>query len=421
MNVFLLLSLAVESALLFLLEKKMWKTVYTPLNFLMIPYLAVLGFTLVVAGHGGMADFYYPSLVPWIIGLPLFAVPGWLFFLAERRKKPAAFVPDDGRIPDGNPVKGYRFKIIVALSIVVFLGVRLAVLLAQDRGVVGNEAFGDLFAGHGWAGHALMAGTAVMMWLLFEDKRLLTWIVAILILFFLFVYQVKSWIILPLLTVFSASLLSGRIKPAFRHLFWICATGILVFFASFLLIYLSGDDTLPQATTLGGQMKSIGGLFVHYVTSGTLGLSLDMRQGILEEPDLQHVLTPLYNFWYLVTGQPIVSGRNTEFLYTGITGTNVRSFFGTLFIFTKPWGFAICTLLYGTACHFFFRLFRQRKTSCALLLYAWVCMVSAMGWFDFLPYLSNVFEIPFWIFIIDYLQNLCLKFDIKRSWKYFRS
>ncbi len=146
-----------------------------------------------------------------------------------------------------------------------------------------------------------------------------------------------------------------------------------------------------------------------------------MRQGILEEPDLQHVLTPLYNFWYLVTGQPIVSGRNTEFLYTGITGTNVRSFFGTLFIFTKPWGFAICTLLYGTACHFFFRLFRQRKTSCALLLYAWVCMVSAMGWFDFLPYLSNVFEIPFWIFIIDYLQNLCLKFDIKRSWKYFRS
>ena len=81
MNIFLLLILCMEAVLLFLIEKKLWKTILTPLNFLMLPYMLVLGFTLIVSGRWGIADFYYPSLVPWIAGLPLFAIPGWICFV----------------------------------------------------------------------------------------------------------------------------------------------------------------------------------------------------------------------------------------------------------------------------------------------------------------------------------------------------
>ncbi len=419
MNIFLSLILIAEAVLLFVIERKMWRTVYTPLNFLMVPYVAVLGLTLLLAGHWGLDAFYYPSLIPWIIGLPLFAMPGWLFFLAERRSaaRQTHAKPAENRFCDTS----YRFEIGLAVVILIALGVRLIVFLAQGKGVIGNEHFGNLFAGHGWAGHLLLVSAALLMLLLFENRRWFTWLVAAFIIFFLFVYQVKSWIILPLLAVFFALLISGRIKFRIRRLLYAGAGATLVFFASYLLIYVSGNRMFPEATSVGAQLRSIAGLFVHYLTSGTLGLSTDMQQGILEKPDLQHIFTPFYNLWYALTGQPIVSGINEEFLYTGIAHTNVRGFFGTLFVFTRPAGFALCCLLFGTACQFFFWLFRRYRHTCTTLLYAWTCTVLFMGWFDFLPYLTNVFEIPFWVLVITLVQRLFIKSNKTRLWISSRS
>lgn len=402
MNIFLLLILMAEAVLLFRLEKKMWHTGYTPLNFLMLPYVAVLGITLLLSGRLGLDKFYYPSLIPWIIGLPLFAMPGWLFFLAERRfaaQKVQVKLTETAR-------KSYRFEIGLAIAIILALSIRLIVFLAQGRGMIGNEDFGHLFAGRGWAGHLLLIGAALLILLLFENRRCwLSWLVSAFILFFLFVYQVKSWIILPLLTVFFALLMTQRIKFRLRYLLWISGGAVAVFFVSYLLIYISGNRLFPEATSIGAQLQSIAGLFVHYITSGTLGLSADMQQGILETSDPQYIFTPFYNFWYTITGQPIVWGINENFLHTGINFTNVRTFFGTLFVFTGPVGFVACCLLFGTGSQFFFWLFRRHKNTCTTLLFAWICTVLFMGWFDFLPYLSNVFEIPFWIAIIILTQQ----------------
>lgn len=398
MNIFLLLVLLAEAVLLFRLEKKMWHTGYTPLNFLMIPYVAVLAITLLFAGHFGLDDFYYPSLLPWIAGLPLFALPGWLFFLAERRC-PAVETPQLN-----HSQKSYRFQIYLAIAILIALSVRLVFLLVQGKGLIGSEAFGLLFASHGWAGHLLLLGVALMILLLFEKRTWLTWLVVAGMLFFLFVYQVKSWIILPLLSVFFALLISRRIKFSFRCAAWIGLGAVAVFFASYLLIYVSGNTLFPQFTTVGEQLKSISGLFLHYLTSGTLGLSADMQQGILEEPDWQYIFTPFYNLWFTLTGQPVVSGVNNEFLHTGINLTNVRGFFGTLFVFTRPAGFALCCLLFGTASQLVFWLFRHYKTVCTTLLFAWVCTVLFMGWFEYLFCLETIFEIPFWILFITFVQ-----------------
>ncbi|MDE5574358.1 MAG: hypothetical protein K2I87_01430, partial [Bacteroidales bacterium] len=148
MSIFLLLVLITEAVLLFLLEKKMWNTGYTPLNFLMIPYGAVLGITLLFSGRWGLDEFYYPSLIPWIIGLPLFAMPGWLFFLAERRfaarktnrKKPGKNFCDmsENDRPDFKR-KSYRYETGLAIAVLIALSVRLIILLAQGRGMIGNE------------------------------------------------------------------------------------------------------------------------------------------------------------------------------------------------------------------------------------------------------------------------------------------
>ncbi|MCM1169148.1 MAG: DUF6337 family protein [Bacteroides sp.] len=406
MNIFLFLVLLAEVVLLFRLEKKIWHTLYTPLNFLMLPYSAVLGITLLLSGHLGLAEFYYPSLIPWIIGLPLFAVPGWLFFLYERR---SAHRNKTERILLLNEKsynnKTYPFKIVLATFIIIALGCRLVVLLLQGKGMIGNEAFGHLFAGKGWAGHLLLLGTALMILMLFENRCWITWLISVFIIFFLFVYQVKSWIILPLLTVFFALLINWKIKLNLKYLMWAGIGATTVFFVSYLLIYVSGNSLFPESTTLGTQIKSIAGLFVHYVTSGTMGLSIDMQQGVLEEPDLHYIFAPFYNCWYFLTGQARISGINPTFLHSGINLTNVRSFFGTLFVFTRPAGFAVCCLLFGTASQYVFFFFRRYGSVCTTLLYAWLCTVLFMGWFEYLFCLLTVFEIPFWILAVNRFQR----------------
>ncbi|MDE6694563.1 MAG: hypothetical protein K2J57_01870, partial [Bacteroidales bacterium] len=326
----------------------MWGTGYTPLNFLMLPYVAILGITLLLSGRLGLDEFYCPSLIPWIIGLPVFALPGWLFFLAERRfwarnTSCASFENNEFAVNQG----AYRFEIGLAIAILIALSVRLIVFLLQGKGTIGNEEFGALFSGNGWAGHLQLISVALLMLLLLDNRRWPTWIISAFILFFLFVYQVKSGIILPLLAVFFALLITERLKFKLKYLLWIGGGVVAVFFASYLWIYISGNQQFPEATSVGAQLRSITSLFVHYLTSGTLGLSVDMQQGILEEPGLQHIFTPFYNLWYTITGQPVISGMNPEYLYTGIARTNVRTFFGTLFVFTHPIGFVVCCLLFG--------------------------------------------------------------------------
>ena len=71
----LALFLFAELFLFIWIDHKQWRTWYTPFNFLAIPYALVLLVTLLSAGHFGLVDFYYPSLLPWIVGLPLFLLP----------------------------------------------------------------------------------------------------------------------------------------------------------------------------------------------------------------------------------------------------------------------------------------------------------------------------------------------------------
>ena len=71
--------LYVEVFLLALVEKQVWKTLYTPLNCLMIPYAFILGICLLVDGNMGFVPFYYPSIWVWVVGIAVFFIPS--FFL----------------------------------------------------------------------------------------------------------------------------------------------------------------------------------------------------------------------------------------------------------------------------------------------------------------------------------------------------
>ena len=89
MGLLILLTLLIEVGVLLYLEVKAWHTLYTPLTFLMLPYVAVLLLTVAVAGRWGIVEFYYPSVVYWNVGLLLFAIPSYVMgFALQKHGKP---------------------------------------------------------------------------------------------------------------------------------------------------------------------------------------------------------------------------------------------------------------------------------------------------------------------------------------------
>ena len=70
-----LLTFLLEVAVLLYCEFKAWKSLYTPITFLILPYVVILALTIVISGRYGFVEFYYPSMMLWIVGLLIFSIP----------------------------------------------------------------------------------------------------------------------------------------------------------------------------------------------------------------------------------------------------------------------------------------------------------------------------------------------------------
>jgi len=73
----IVLILLMEVTVLTVLEYRAWRTFYTPLCVLMLPYTFVLLVTICISGNFGYVAFNYDSIWVWIYGLPLFALPSY--------------------------------------------------------------------------------------------------------------------------------------------------------------------------------------------------------------------------------------------------------------------------------------------------------------------------------------------------------
>ena len=403
------------------LDKKLWGKFYTPYFFLSVPYLVVVLFTILVSGHFGLVSFYYPSLLPWIAGLPMFLLASVVFYGCSRKLKPyPGRLYGTALIESVSPTLIWRLPFAFLVFLILFA--RLVVLMFDKdlSCAVGSECFGDLFASHGVWGHLLLLALSFMIFFeacfenplndskwVFSNKNHWLWIVFLLLLMLTLIHQVKNWIILPVLAGLLARFISGR-KFKWTYVLWMGLGGIAVFFLSYIVIYLAGDSMFSDPT-FGGQLKEIFGLLVHYVTSGTLGLSLDMQQGVIETIDSHYVLTPFYNIWYTLTGQELVSGYSPDFLHTGLNYTNVRTFFGTLFVYMGKGGLVWMSFLCGILGYLTLWLWRRYGGLVFLCVYAWVLVILCMGWFNSYVQLLATWEVPFWILAAGLVDRFYLK------------
>lgn len=395
----ILFTFLLEVVLLLFLELKAWGTLYTPLNFLMLPYTIVLLITIFLAGNFGFVEFHYPSIAIWSVGLLLFSIPSFVLgtLLAKYSK------PNYSEIEA--PVLQKRI-IIIAIFISLLLLLKFQRTLSTSVAFIGSDDFAEDFSGHGiWAHIRQLSVPLIVICLYFLSKRRL-WLIPILLCLLLpnILNMVKGAIIITILSGMLLRLYAGKTKLNGKFVLITIASGFFLFFLNYVLLPVlgKGEDNITN-----DQIAFVFKHFGHYFTSGILGFSEDMIRNYPDASYIDIILAPFVNIGNQIAGTgEIISPINPIFHSTGQNGTNVRTFFGTLFIYTNWFQFTVYTLFVSTL-FYMIRICTIKFNNIYIYgLYFYGCSLLAMGWFDlYFSHLSAI-EIPIIFLVLLVISHL---------------
>ncbi len=403
-NILILLTFLAEVVLLTTLDKRLWGTLFTPLNMLSIPYTVVLLLMLLVQERLDFVAFYYPSLLIWMGGLLLTAIPSWIIGYNYRKRGGTTLFNDD------RPDKERTLMIFCAVLIIPFL-FRLKGMMSSVILSFGSDEFGENFATYGIYGHLLhllIASSIVLFSCVRKGNRVFPITIIVAVAFLAFVNQVKSWVIIPIIAGLLLCLLTNRIHLSAKMLMGIGIGGFAIFVSSYLVMFTYGNDLEYN--------DNIGLIIVeheyHYVGSGVLGLSEDARLGFLETPDTDVLFAPFVNIIRAITGETYVSPINPVYLEissASALGSNVRTFFGTIYV-NSQYGSFIPLVLFFSSLFYMLRVAALRCQSVFVTaIDAWVCALLAMGWFEFYFFHLSTFEIPVFLWVLNVLDRIRIK------------
>ena len=388
-----LVALFVEIAVLAYFDKKMWGTMYTPLNILMLPYAVVLVLTIVVAGNWGIAEFYYPSIMVWMLGLVVFAIPSYLFgymFRDEIARYETLSIDDN-----------LNMKVLNVLTIILLLLFfrRFITIFRMGIFMVGSEDFGELFCGSGLWGHLhRLLHVLLMLYIYKYDKKHRYYLFFIFgIVFVTFMYGVKSWILIPLMGGLFMRLYTGKLQLKISLVIKVVGLAFGVFFISYFLSLFIAKEGNADMNAI---VQFICNTFVHYFVSGVLGWSQDLEAGVLEVPNFDVLMINVLNVKSLITGDEFINAINPVFIHNGINGSNVRSFFGTIYINSNIFQFVTITMVFSSISYAVKLWAIKTKSLFVNTTYFFYLGMLFMGWFEIYYYHLQFFEVPMWIFIV---------------------
>lgn len=411
-----LILLLLEVFVLTYLEYISWKTIYTPLTCLMLPYLLVLLISIAVAGHFSFVDFYYPSIGIWTVGLPLFAIPSYILSLATI-KYPQSF---------NKPITEEKYpKILGIISVILSVAFILHFIRVIHSSIYlfGTDDFADDFAGHGlWAHLREMVLPLLIIAIYFVKKRSWAlWCIITLLLTIQMLYLVKGAVIIAAVSGMCIRLYAGKMHLSTSLLLKVFLGSFAVFILAYMVIPLMGNENGEANMEL---FEFVIGHFFHYFTSGTLGFSYDMELHCGDMGDFEILVAPFVNIYKTIVGDPnLISPVNPLYLHTGINMTNVRTFFGTMYIYCNSFQFIAYTLIVST---YFYSIKLLALHSGNVFIYTilcYYCGLLAMGWFEFYLFHLSILEVPIMILIFmaicklensitNYRNEYTKKFDI---------
>jgi oligosaccharide repeat unit polymerase len=379
------------------IEKKLFGTLFTPVSILAIPFCIVVLLCEIIAPFFGYIHLAPVLLWAWIIGLFFFYTGGLLFalpFISHQSFKKVEFSLDIGHLKS-------RFLDIITVLFLIYM-------IVQLRSTLGSFSLSNLedeeFGGNGLVGHVsivmsvLLIIYVVSMWnVLAKFNKFKSSVLILLILMFAFIYGVKSWFFIPLITAFLILKHHGYIKLSLTKI-------IVFFFLSFILF------SLPYMLLFGENFELADTIdrFIYYFFSGVLGFSGHIASNMPVNVDNLYVINPIVNIFNVITKaetKSVVSDMWAEIGGNGIfDATNVKTFFGTLYIY-EGWFGAIITALIAGFLHYIMFIFAAIKKNLFLTIayFYWAAMLF-FGWFEIYLIHLPFYEIPIICFIFYFFS-----------------
>ena len=404
-NILIVLAFFVEVVFLAIVEKRMWNTMYTPLNILMIPSAAIVFVVMLLVPILKIYPFYYPSLLIWEVGLLFFFIPSCIcnFFIDKKQNVTTMSMPS-------LPNKWLVFSITMFLLLVY--GAHLHSSLNATVATIGSDTFAEETSSYGpWAHVLVLLFALEILCFCYISKNNWFFIIPILLIVVASVInQVKGWVIIPLLTGVIVNIYAGRLRITPRLILIVVLGGAGFFFLSYYLnLVLSADKDFTD-DVLNFILKN----FFHYLSSGFLGLSMDCDRGILESQSVEYLFTPFVNVKNYFSGDTMLSSLNGYYLYTSWPGfaNNIRSFMGTIYVYAGIIYAPLVVLLYASIAYLIRVMLLRKQTYFWLLTDAWMSAFLFMGWFDYYFALLKPFEaVLVFLFISWGIQFFTLRKD----------
>lgn len=396
--------LYLEVILLAFAERKLWNTWFTPLNCLSVPYAVVLAICLGVDGNMGFVPFHYPSVWVWVVGLAVFFVPSCIWGLLQRRKnqnnREASTAKEFTLSPFTLRILEYITWGIFALFIFRFFHLAYAKDLMP-----GGENFAQEWAGHGFFGHlfTVLMGLTIFWMFAADKKHKRYWLYVLGFLGVALLYLSKCWFLVPMAGGLLLRLLTGKTKFGIKVILVSVFTGFAFFFASYwMTLYVaSAENDVPtqrkKQTEYKAEVSSfIGKHAVTYIAAGVYGLSEDLAQNTLEYRDATIIYSPFINIGKILGDKNYISNINDQHVQitTHDSGSNVRSFFGSLYVYLGVWHAIAYTFIFSCLVYLLFMVARKHRHVFSLVIVGWIMGCLSMGWFDLYSTSLNFISIP---------------------------
>jgi oligosaccharide repeat unit polymerase len=398
MEYLILLLLIVEIIFLTILDRILYGTYITPVTVLSIPYLVIVVLAILFAQKLGFLPFNFNSLWIWIIGLPIFWIPSCILspiFLGKTNVKNYPYSVSE------NPKLE---KLIVAISYLIIIVLFFGFMKSLGKSRIATEEFGNVF-GTGISGHVSLISKLFYIYLIvvFRKKYLVP--ILLLSLFYLS-YGSKTWVLLPFFAAIISRVLLKKISLKLSLILKLLFFGMFVFYIVYRIALGSEVD-----------FSYIYLHFLKYVFAGVLGLSQYTSHSGAVGIEPNYLINPIINIINLATHSKLQALPSNVMTYVGLNFyPNVKTFFGTIYLYGGiGWGIFF-TFLFGMVSYLFLVISIKTKELIYLIVYALFLTSLLYGWFDI--HFNNLFfyELPVFsiLFVIIYPTLIRLRVKSKK-------
>ncbi len=345
----------------------------------------------------GYKEFYFPSLLVWIIGIFFFWLPSVLFSVLLLKKTHIRNYPYQ-IIPD-KIVENFSYYFSYILVLILFSGISKS--LSQND--LGTEEFENDF-GTGIVAHISIISRFFFIYLIVNYKKK-NLIPIVLLLTVYFMYGVKSWILIPLLAAVMIRIMLKKTNFGISLVIIALMCAILIFY---LVYYISIGPDMP--------FDFIVVHFFSYLFAGVLGLSEYVKVDGVVGVDPYMLINPVVNFYNKIMGLEIMNTYSDINTSIGNDAeVNVKTIFGTFYLYGGPFWSIVFAFILGSIYYLLLIFTIKLKSIIILITYFTLLSLLFFGWFD--SYTSNLFMyeyLIFGIFLYSFFELIITKYNFRQ-------